>query len=106
MKPRVLGMILAGGQGSRLAPLTSLRSKPSVPFASKYRIIDFAINNLINSGIFSVYVLTQYKAQSLTEHISRGWRFGSFLQDYFITVVPAQMTLYEELGAAWYPLTR
>ncbi|WP_261663570.1 glucose-1-phosphate adenylyltransferase [Deinococcus sp. Marseille-Q6407] len=102
MKPRVLGMILAGGQGSRLAPLTAQRSKPSVPFASKYRIIDFAINNLINSGIFSVYVLTQYKAQSLTEHISRGWRFGTFLPDYFITVVPAQMTLYEELGPAWY----
>ncbi|MFC6617139.1 glucose-1-phosphate adenylyltransferase [Deinococcus radiophilus] len=102
MKPRVLGIILAGGQGSRLAPLTSLRSKPSVPFGGKYRIIDFAINNLINSGIFSVYVLTQYKAQSLTEHISRGWRFGSFLPDYFVTVVPAQMTLYEELGSAWY----
>lgn len=102
MKPRVLGMILAGGQGSRLAPLTLKRSKPSVPFGSKYRIIDFAINNFINSSIYSIYVLTQYKAQSLTEHIQRGWRFGTFLSDYFITLVPAQMYRYEELGAAWY----
>lgn len=102
MKPRILGMILAGGQGSRLAPLTQKRSKPAVPFGSKYRIIDFAINNFINSGVFSIYVLTQYKAQSLTEHIQRGWRFGTFLSDYFITLVPAQMYRFEELGAAWY----
>ncbi|WP_291429984.1 glucose-1-phosphate adenylyltransferase [Deinococcus sp.] len=102
MKPRVLGMILAGGQGSRLAPLTQKRSKPAVPFGSKYRIIDFAINNFINSGVFSVYVLTQYKAQSLTEHIQRGWRFGTFLSDYFITLVPAQMYRIEELGPVWY----
>lgn len=102
MKPRVLGMILAGGQGSRLAPLTQKRSKPAVPFGSKYRIIDFAINNFMNSGVFSIYVLTQYKAQSLTEHIQRGWRFGTFLSDYFITLVPAQMYRYEELGAVWY----
>lgn len=101
-KPRVLGMILAGGQGSRLAPLTQKRAKPAVPFGSKYRIIDFAINNFINSGMFSIYVLTQYKAQSLTEHIQRGWRFGTFLSDYFITLVPAQMYRMEELGAAWY----
>ncbi|PNY82756.1 glucose-1-phosphate adenylyltransferase [Deinococcus koreensis] len=102
MKPRVLGMILAGGQGSRLAPLTQKRSKPAVPFGSKYRIIDFAINNFINSGMFSIYVLTQYKAQSLTEHIQRGWRFGTFLSDYFITLVPAQMYRFEELGPVWY----
>ena len=102
MKPRVLGMILAGGQGSRLSPLTMQRSKPAVPFGSKYRIIDFAINNFINSGFFSIYVLTQYKAQSLTEHIQRGWRFGTFLSDYFITLVPAQMYRFEELGPVWY----
>ncbi len=102
MKPRVLGMILAGGQGSRLSPLTIRRSKPSVPFGSKYRIIDFALNNFINSGIFGVYVLTQYKGQSLTEHIQRGWRFGTFLSDYFITVVPAQQYRIEELGPVWY----
>ncbi len=102
MKPRILGMILAGGQGSRLAPLTQRRSKPAVPFGSKYRIIDFAINNFMNSGMFSIYVLTQYKAQSLTEHIQRSWRFGTFLSDYFITLVPAQMYRFEELGNAWY----
>ncbi len=95
-------MILAGGQGSRLAPLTAKRAKPSVPFGSKYRIIDFALNNFMNSGIYSIYVLTQFKAQSLTEHIQRGWRFGSFLADYFITLVPAQQYRYEELGAVWY----
>lgn len=99
---RILGMILAGGQGTRLAPLTSKRSKPAVPFGSKFRIIDFALNNFINSGIYSVYVLTQFKAQSLTEHIQRGWRFGTFLTDYFITLVPAQMYRYEELGPVWY----
>ena len=95
---RILGMILAGGQGSRLSPLTLKRSKPAVPFGSKYRIIDFAINNFMNSDIFSIYVLTQFKAQSLTEHIQRGWRFGTFLSDYFITLVPAQMYRFEELG--------
>jgi glucose-1-phosphate adenylyltransferase len=102
MPTRTLGMILAGGQGSRLAPLTAKRAKPSVPFGSKYRIIDFALNNFINSGIYSIYVLTQFKAQSLTEHIQRGWRFGAFLTDYFITLVPAQQYRYEELGAVWY----
>lgn len=102
MAKRILGMILAGGQGTRLAPLTSKRSKPAVPFGSKFRIIDFALNNFINSGIYSVYVLTQFKAQSLTEHIQRGWRFGTFLTDYFITLVPAQMYRYEELGPVWY----
>ncbi len=99
---RILGMILAGGQGSRLSPLTQKRSKPAVPFGSKYRIIDFAINNFMNSDIFSIYVLTQFKAQSLTEHIQRGWRFGTFLSDYFITLVPAQMYRFEELGPVWY----
>jgi glucose-1-phosphate adenylyltransferase len=102
MPIRTLGMILAGGQGSRLFPLTAKRAKPAVPFGAKYRIIDFALNNFINSGIYSNYVLTQFKAQSLTEHIQRGWRFGSFLQDYFITLVPAQMYRFEELGPVWY----
>ncbi len=102
MMKRILGMILAGGQGTRLAPLTSRRSKPAVPFGSKFRIIDFALNNFINSRIYSIYVLTQFKAQSLTEHIQRGWRFGSFLSDYFITLVPAQMYRFEELGPVWY----
>jgi glucose-1-phosphate adenylyltransferase len=100
--PKTVGMVLAGGKGSRLHPLTWQRTKPAVPFGSKYRIIDFALNNMINSGIFGIFVLTQFKAQSLTEHIQRNWRFGTFLTDYFITLAPAQMYLYEELGAEWY----
>ncbi|WP_293174346.1 sugar phosphate nucleotidyltransferase, partial [Oceanithermus sp.] len=99
---RVLGMILAGGQGSRLYPLTAKRSKPAVPFGAKYRIIDFVLNNFMNSGIYSVYILIQYKAQSLTEHVQRYWRFGAFLDDHFIILVPAQMYRYEELGPVWY----
>ena len=99
---KVLGMVLAGGKGTRLSPLTLKRTKPAVPFGAKYRIIDFALNNMINSQIYGMYVLTQFKAQSLTEHIQRNWRFGSFLSDYFITLAPAQMYLYEELGAEWY----
>ena len=98
----VLGMVLAGGRGTRLHPLTQKRTKPAVPFGAKYRIIDFALNNMINSGVYGMYVLTQFKAQSLTEHIQRNWRFGSFLSDYFITLAPAQMYLYEELGTEWY----
>jgi glucose-1-phosphate adenylyltransferase len=99
---KVLGMVLAGGKGTRLHPLTLKRTKPAVPFGSKYRIIDFALNNMLNSQIYGMYVLTQFKAQSLTEHIQRHWRFGSFLSDYFITLAPAQMYLYEELGSEWY----
>lgn len=101
-KLKTLGMVLAGGKGTRLHPLTWKRTKPAVPFAAKYRIIDFALNNMINSGIYGMYILTQFKAQSLTEHIQRYWRFGGFLSDYFITLAPAQMYLYEELGAEWY----
>ncbi|CAN5534398.1 glucose-1-phosphate adenylyltransferase [soil metagenome] len=100
--PKVLGMVLAGGKGTRLNPLTLKRTKPAVPFGAKYRIIDFALNNMLNSKIYGIYVLTQFKAQSLTEHIQRYWRFGSFLHDYFITLAPAQMYLYEELGSEWY----
>ena len=99
---KAVGMVLAGGKGSRLHPLTWQRTKPAVPFGAKYRIIDFALNNMINSGIYGMFVLTQFKAQSLTEHIQRNWRFGSFLTEYFITLAPAQMYLYEELGAEWY----
>jgi glucose-1-phosphate adenylyltransferase len=99
---KTIGMVLAGGKGTRLHPLTWKRTKPAVPFGSKYRIIDFALNNMINSGIYGMYVLTQFKAQSLTEHIQRNWRFGTFMSDYFITLAPAQMYLYEELGTEWY----
>ena len=102
MSQRVLGMILAGGQGSRLFPLTAKRAKPSVPFGARYRIVDFVLNNFLNSGIYSIYVLTQFKAQSLTEHVQRHWRFGGFLDEAFILLVPAQMYRYEELGPVWY----
>lgn len=90
---RVLGLVLAGGKGERLMPLTRYRAKPAVYFAAKYRIIDFALSNLINSGIFAVYVLVQFKSQSLNEHIERGWQFGGALRgrDFFVTLVPAQM---------------
>lgn len=101
-KTKVLGMVLAGGKGSRLEPLTAKRTKPAVPFGSKYRIIDFALNNMMNSEIYGMYILTQFKAQSLTDHIQRNWRFGTFLSDYFITLAPAQMSLYDELGEQWY----
>ena len=90
---RVLGVVLAGGKGERLMPLTRYRAKPAVYFAAKYRIIDFALSNLINSGIFAIYVLVQFKSQSLNEHIERGWQFGGALRgrDFFVTMVPAQM---------------
>lgn len=90
---RVLGIVLAGGKGERLMPLTKYRAKPAVHFAAKYRIVDFALSNLVNSGIFSIYVLVQFKSQSLNEHIERGWQFGGALRgrDFFITLVPAQM---------------
>ncbi|MBI3963338.1 MAG: glucose-1-phosphate adenylyltransferase [Deinococcus sp.] len=98
MPHRVLAMILAGGKGQRLYPLTQARAKPAVPFGGKYRIIDFVLNNFINSEIYSIYVLTQFKSQSLTEHIQRHWRLGSYLSDYFITLAPAQM----RMGDRWY----
>lgn len=95
---KVLGMIMAGGEGRRLMPLTGERAKPAVPFGGKYRLIDFVLSNFINSKIYSAYVLTQFKSQSLTEHIQEGYRFGSLLQDQFILPVPAQM----RTGESWY----
>ena len=70
---RVVAVVLAGGQGSRLRPLTLERSKPAVPFGGKWRIIDFVLSNLVHSGVPSIYVLTQYKAQSLLEHLQDAW---------------------------------
>jgi glucose-1-phosphate adenylyltransferase len=95
---KVLGMILAGGEGNRLLPLTQHRAKPAVPFGGKYRLIDFALSNFINSSVYSVYVLTQFKSQSLTEHINESWRFGSLIRDHFILPVPAQ----KRTGDSWY----
>ncbi|MFP6637278.1 MAG: glucose-1-phosphate adenylyltransferase [Nitrospinaceae bacterium] len=95
---KVLGMILAGGEGNRLYPLTQQRAKPAVPFGGKYRLIDFALSNFINSRIYSIYVLTQFKSQSLTEHLQESWRFSSILRDHFILPVPAQ----KRTGDSWY----
>ncbi|HLI86761.1 MAG TPA: glucose-1-phosphate adenylyltransferase [Bryobacteraceae bacterium] len=98
MHIRVLGIVLAGGKGTRLAPLTKERAKPAVPFGGKYRIIDFVLSNFINSGIYSVYVLTQFRSQSLLQHLSEGWQFGGLLKTQFIIPVPAQM----RAGETWY----
>ncbi len=95
---RTIGIIMAGGKGERLYPLTKERSKPAVPFAGKYRIIDFVLSNFINSGIYANYVLVQYLSQSLIEHIRQNWAFSSVTKDHFITVVPPQM----RLGEMWY----
>lgn len=97
-RPRVLAFVMAGGKGTRLEPLTLTRSKPAVPFGGRYRIIDFVLSNLINSGIYSIYVLTQFKSQSLTEHLQEGWNFGSMLKDHFVVPVPAQ----QRRGEHWY----
>lgn len=81
---------MAGGAGSRLRPLTVARGKPAVPFGSKYRIIDFALSNLVNSGYQSIYVLVQYLAQSLIDHLRRSWNIGGPMEENFVTAVPPQ----------------
>lgn len=93
----VLVMILAGGEGKRLAPLTRDRAKPAVPFGGRYRIIDFVLNNFINSGFFKIKIMTQYKSDSLNKHVARGWYVSPFL-DQYIDLVPAQM----RKGSQWY----
>ena len=94
---KVFGIILAGGEGKRLMPLTADRAKPAVPFGGQYRLIDFAISNLINSGLRQVVVLTQYKSHSLDRHISQNWRMSALLDSY-VTSVPAQ----QRLGKRWF----
>jgi glucose-1-phosphate adenylyltransferase len=82
---------MAGGEGSRLHPLTANRCKPAVPFNGKHRIVDFVLSNLVNSEIYSVYLLVQYKSQSLIEHVRHTWTMARFMPQQFITVVPPQM---------------
>jgi glucose-1-phosphate adenylyltransferase len=92
-KLKILALVMAGGEGTRLHPLTVDRSKPSVPFGARYRIVDFVLSNLVNSGIHSIYLLVQYKSQSLIEHVRKAWVLPPILPEHFITVVPPQMRL-------------
>jgi len=94
----VMAIVMAGGQGSRLMPLTRNRSKPAVPFGSRYRIVDFVLSNLVNSGIYTIYLLVQYKSQSLIEHIRKAWTISPLFSDQFVTVVPPQM----RSGNGWF----
>ena len=93
----VLVMILAGGEGKRLRPLTLDRAKPAVPFGGRYRIIDLVLSNFVNSGFYKIKVLTQYKSDSLINHISRGWHLAQFI-DHYIDAVPAQ----QRRGPQWF----
>ncbi|MEN9233710.1 MAG: sugar phosphate nucleotidyltransferase, partial [Gloeomargarita sp. DG02_1_bins_92] len=88
---RVLGIILGGGAGTRLYPLTKLRAKPAVPLAGKYRLIDIPVSNCINSEIHKIYVLTQFNSASLNRHINRAYAFSGFV-DGFVEVLAAQQT--------------
>lgn len=94
----VLAIVMAGGEGTRLSPLTAERSKPAVPFNGRHRIVDFVLSNLINSKIYSVYLLVQYKSQSLIEHVRRTWVMSPLMPNQFITVVPPQM----QRGPEWF----
>ena len=94
---KVFGIVLAGGEGKRLMPLTADRAKPAVPFAGQYRLIDFALSNLVNSGLHKIVVLTQYKSHSLDRHVSHTWRLPAMLNSY-VASVPAQ----QRLGKRWF----
>lgn len=98
MKHVVLAFVLAGGRGTRLGSLTTLRAKPAMPFGGKYRIIDFVLSNLVNSGVCSIYVLVQSNSHSLLRHLRDGWQFGGVLQDQFVVPVAAQMRSSDEFG--------
>ena len=94
---RVLTMILAGGEGKRMGPLTIDRAKPAVPFGGRYRVIDITLSNFVNSGLFRIKVLTQYKSASLEEHIARNWRLSPMLDNY-VETIPAQ----QRTGKSWF----
>src|SRR5438034_8109882 len=96
-RTRVFGIVLAGGEGKRLMPLTADRAKPAVPFGGDYRLIDFALSNLVNAGFLRIAVLTQYKSHSLDRHIATTWRLSPLLGNY-VTPVPAQM----RRGPRWF----
>ena len=91
-----MGLVLAGGAGKRLAPLTADRAKPAVPFGGLYRLVDFTLSNLVNAGCQRICVLTQYKSHSLDRHLTTTWRLSSLLDNY-VTPVPAQ----QRLGPRW-----
>jgi glucose-1-phosphate adenylyltransferase len=97
-RARLLAMIMAGGKGDRLQPLTRERSKSAVPFGGRHRLVDFVLSNFMNSDHPSLYVLVQYKSQSLIEHLRLAWRTSGLLPDFFVTVVPPQM----RFGSGWY----
>jgi glucose-1-phosphate adenylyltransferase len=97
MAAKVLAIVLAGGEGKRLMPLTTDRAKPAVPFGGIYRLVDFALSNLVNGGYLQIVVLTQYKSHSLDRHITRTWRMSTLLGNY-VTPVPAQ----QRLGPRWF----
>lgn len=88
---KIVAFVMAGGEGKRLQPLTAERCKPAVPFGGRYRMVDFVLSSLINSGIRSIYLLVQYKPQTLIEHIRKGWIISPLMPDQFVTVVPPQM---------------
>jgi glucose-1-phosphate adenylyltransferase len=96
--PKILAFVLAGGRGERLAPLTDFRTKPSVPFGGRCRIVDFVLSNLVNSHIYSIYLLVQYKSQSLIEHVRQNWVLSPLIRDHFVAVVPPQM----RMGPEWF----
>ncbi len=96
-RPKVLAIVLAGGEGKRLLPLTADRAKPAVPFGGIYRLIDFALSNIVNSGYLRVVVLTQYKSHSLDAHVTKTWRMSTLLGNY-VAPVPAQ----QRLGKHWF----
>jgi glucose-1-phosphate adenylyltransferase len=97
-QPKILAIVMAGGEGARLSPLTSQNSKPSLPFGSRYRIVDFVLSNLLNSNIQAIYLLVQYKSQSLIEHVRKAWVVSPMRNEEFVTVVPPQMMT----GGDWF----